>query len=39
MTNKVELNKNGRPMGWHGQSWMYSKNMVETALEEKGFLE
>ncbi|OWY99685.1 hypothetical protein PHMEG_00029277 [Phytophthora megakarya] len=33
--NKVELNKNGRPVGWHDQSWMYYKKMVEIALEEK----
>ncbi|GMF47617.1 unnamed protein product [Phytophthora fragariaefolia] len=39
MSNKVELNKDGRPVGCHGQSWMYCKNMMLVAFEEKGIRE
>ncbi|KAE9013048.1 hypothetical protein PR001_g15507 [Phytophthora rubi] len=35
MTDKVEINKNGRPVGWRGQSWVYYKSMMMIAFEEK----
>ncbi|POM57741.1 Multidrug resistance protein ABC Superfamily [Phytophthora palmivora] len=38
MSNKFELNKNGRPVGWDGQSWMYYKNMMLIAFEDKSVL-
>ncbi|KAE9286725.1 hypothetical protein PR003_g26236 [Phytophthora rubi] len=35
MTDKVEINKNGRPVGWRGQSWVYYKTMMMIAFEDK----
>lgn len=35
----VERNKNGRPIGWHGQCWVYYKQMMEIAFEDKNVLE
>ncbi|EEY61964.1 uncharacterized protein PITG_13941 [Phytophthora infestans T30-4] len=39
MSNMVELNKNGRPIGWHGQCWVYYKQMMEIAFDDKNVLE
>ncbi|CAI5721565.1 unnamed protein product [Peronospora effusa] len=39
MSNKVELNKYGRPVGWHGQSWAYYKGMMKLTFEEKDVLD
>ncbi|POM78870.1 Hypothetical protein PHPALM_3557, partial [Phytophthora palmivora] len=39
MLSKVELNKNGRPVNWHGQCWAYYKNMMELTFAEKEILE
>ncbi|OWZ08923.1 hypothetical protein PHMEG_00018458 [Phytophthora megakarya] len=39
MTNKDELNKKGRPVNWHGQSWDYYNNMMELTFAEKDALE
>ena len=39
MSNKVELNKNGRPVGWHGQSWAYYKGMMKLTFENKDVLD
>ncbi|KAE9328085.1 hypothetical protein PF008_g16256 [Phytophthora fragariae] len=35
MTDKVEINKNGRPVGWRGQSWVYYKTMTMFSFEDK----
>ncbi|CAI5727678.1 unnamed protein product [Peronospora farinosa] len=34
-----ELNKYGRPVGWHGQSWAYYKGMMKLTFEEKDVLD
>lgn len=39
MSSKVELNKNGRPVNWHGQCWAYYKNMMELSFADKSVLE
>ncbi|EGZ26576.1 hypothetical protein PHYSODRAFT_472802 [Phytophthora sojae] len=39
MSTKVELNKNGRPVNWHGQCWAYYKSMMMIALEDKGVMD
>ncbi|KAE8995709.1 hypothetical protein PR003_g20217 [Phytophthora rubi] len=39
MSSKVELNKNGRPVNWHGQCWTYYKRMMEFGFADKDVLE
>ncbi|KAE9083277.1 hypothetical protein PF010_g21275 [Phytophthora fragariae] len=39
MSSKVELNKNGRPVNWHGQCWTYYKRMMEFVFADKDVLE
>ncbi|KAE9300869.1 hypothetical protein PF008_g22905 [Phytophthora fragariae] len=39
MSTKVEINKNGRPVGWHWQSWVYYKGMMMIAFEKKGVVD
>ncbi|KAF4038741.1 hypothetical protein GN244_ATG09076 [Phytophthora infestans] len=38
MANKVELNKNGRSIGWQGQCWTYDKSIMEFAFADKEVL-
>ena len=39
MSNKVEINKNGPLVNWHGQSWIYYKGMIRLAFKVNQVLE